>query len=296
MQMKKNLLFGLATLLLFSCNNAELEEKVKQLEQENAELKSQSDVIQEENADKDSAVANYIRAMQEIEENIDQLDLQQQALNIELQNGVEHTETDKDRILSKIQLINTMMEQNNKTLNKLANEISKSNLNIASLKENINKLQTRLDDKDSEIEGLKKDMLDLNYEIEDLNVTVDSLEFIAELQRQVLKIQREELEAAYFCFGTKKELKENNIITREGGLIGIGKTTKLSEDFNREYFEQININETTEIPLAVKKVNLITNHPTGSYELVGEETIEKLVITEPLKFWEASKFLVIEVE
>ena len=44
-----------------------------------------------------------------------------------------------------------------------------------------------------------------------------------------------------------KELKENNVITKEGGIIGLGKTTKLSSDFNKEYFTKINIEKTTSI-------------------------------------------------
>jgi hypothetical protein len=169
-------------------------------------------------------------------------------------------------------------------------------LTITGLQKNIDNLKKRLIEKDSEIAGLKSELVQLNYKIDDLNVTVDSLTFIAELQKEVLKIQRNEIETAYFCFGTKKELKENNITTREGGLIGIGKTTTLSKDFNREYFQKINIKEITEIPLAVKKAKLITNHSSESYTLEGEETIEKLVITDPTAFWEASKFLVIIVE
>jgi chromosome segregation ATPase len=290
----KHLLFIIPiTAIFFSCGNPELEEKLQQLEKENAELNAE---LENEVSDKEEVAIQFNTAVQEIEKNIDELDLQQGALKIELLGGVENTETGKDRILLKIQLINTMLEQNNSKLKRLAEQLSKSNYKIAGLQKSIQELQERLANKDIEIAGLKKELVELNYEIDDLNVTVDSLTFIAELQKEVLQIQRDELETAYYCYGTKKELKENNIITREGGLIGLGKTTKLSKDFNQEYFEKINIKEITEIPLAIKKAKLITNHPSGSYELVGEERVEKLLITDANKFWEASKFLVIVVE
>ena len=290
----KHLLFIIPiTAILFSCGNPELEEKLQQLEKENAELNAE---LENEVSDKEEVAIQFNTAVQEIEKNIDELDLQQGALKIELLGGVENTETGKDRILLKIQLINTMLEQNNSKLKRLAEQLSKSNYKIAGLQKSIEELQERLANKDIEIAGLKKELVELNYEIDDLNVTVDSLTFIAELQKEVLQIQRDELETAYYCYGTKKELKENNIITREGGLIGLGKTTKLSKDFNQDYFEKINIKEITEIPLAIKKAKLITNHPSGSYELVGEERVEKLLITDANKFWEASKFLVIVVE
>jgi chromosome segregation ATPase len=290
----KHLLFIIPiTAIFFSCGNPELEEKLQQLEKENAELNAE---LENEVSDKEEVAIQFNTAVQEIEKNIDELDLQQGALKIELLGGVENTETGKDRILLKIQLINTMLEQNNSKLKRLAEQLSKSNYKITGLQKSIEELQERLANKDIEIAGLKKELVELNYEIDDLNVTVDSLTFIAELQKEVLQIQRDELETAYYCYGTKKELKENNIITREGGLIGLGKTTKLSKDFNQDYFEKINIKEITEIPLAIKKAKLITNHPSGSYELVGEERVEKLLITDANKFWEASKFLVIVVE
>jgi predicted nuclease with TOPRIM domain len=280
-------------ILLFSCGNAELEEKVKQLEKENAELNEE---LGSETSDKEAATARFTQAINEIEDNIDQLDLQQEALNIEMQSGIESSETGKDRILNKIQLINTMLEKDKSNLSKLANDLSKNNYKITGLQQSISALQERLANKDIEIEGLKQNLVQLNYKIDDLNVTVDSLTFIAELQKEVLQIQRDEIETAYYCYGTKRELKENNIITREGGLIGLGKTTKLSKDFNHEYFEKINIKEITEIPLASEKAKLITNHPSDSYEFQGEGTIEKIVITDPITFWETSKFLVIVVE
>jgi len=290
----KHLLFILPiTVIFFSCGNPELEKKLQQLEKENAELNAE---LENEVSDKEEVAIQFNKKIQEIEESINELDLQQGALKIDLLGGIENTETSKDRILIKIQLINTMLEQNNSKLRSLAEQLAKSNYKIVGLQQSIEELQERLANKDTEIAGLKKELVELNYEIDDLNVTVDSLTFIAELQKEVLQIQRDELETAYYCYGTKKELKENNIITREGGLIGLGKTTKLSKDFNQEYFEKINIKQITEIPLAIKKAKIITNHPSESYELVGEERVEKLIITDVDKFWEASKFLVIVVE
>lgn len=290
----KHLLFILPiTVIFFSCGNPELEKKLQQLEKENAELNAE---LENEVSDKEEVAIQFNKKIQEIEESINELDLQQGALKIDLLGGIENTETSKDRILIKIQLINTMLEQNNSKLRSLAEQLAKSNYKIVGLQQSIEELQERLANKDTEIAGLKKELVELNYEIDDLNVTVDSLTFIAELQKEALQIQRDELETAYYCYGTKKELKENNIITREGGLIGLGKTTKLSKDFNQEYFEKINIKQITEIPLAIKKAKIITNHPSESYELVGEERVEKLIITDVDKFWEASKFLVIVVE
>ena len=50
------------------------------------------------------------------------------------------------------------------------------------------------------------------------------------------------------------------------------------------------------IELDAKKVNLITKHPEGSYELIeNESTIERINILDPDAFWKDTNYLVIEV-
>ena len=96
---------------------------------------------------------------------------------------------------------------------------------------------------------------------------------------------------------TSKELIAQGVLTKEGGFIGIGKAEKLKEDFNKNYFTQIDITESMSIPLACKKAKLITTHPSGSYKFDGPEgKIEKLTITNSEEFWSVSKYLVVVVE
>jgi hypothetical protein len=106
----------------------------------------------------------------------------------------------------------------------------------------------------------------------------------------------QELNTAFFTFGTSKELKENGVITKEGGFIGIGKIERLRSDFNKKYFTEIDIMSTRKIPLGVAKAEILTTHPQDSYELVGEKNIERLEIKKPKEFWSVSKYLVIVVE
>lgn len=107
-------------------------------------------------------------------------------------------------------------------------------------------------------------------------------------------VQEEKLNTAYFCFGTSKELRDQGVISKEGGFIGLGKTTVLSDDFNQEYFTKIDITLETKIDLMTEDAKVVTNHPKGSYELVkNDDVVEKLKITNPKEFWSASKYLVI---
>ena len=113
---------------------------------------------------------------------------------------------------------------------------------------------------------------------------------------EVIAEKDDELNTAFYVIGTSKELKEQGIITKTGGFIGLGKLMKLKEDFNKDYFTQIDILKIKEITLGNKKVEILTTHSKSSYKLKGDKTIEKLEITNPKDFWSVSKYLVMVVE
>ena len=128
-------------------------------------------------------------------------------------------------------------------------------------------------------------------------MTLDSLALAYDIQGIVLEEQAISLNMGFFCYGTFKELESKGVITKKGGFIGIGKTEQLKQDFNTDYFTQIDITETQSIDLFSKEAKILTSHPTDSYELVGDEdSVDKLVILDPIRFWSASKYPVVIVE
>ena len=62
-----------------------------------------------------------------------------------------------------------------------------------------------------------------------------------------------------------------------------------------ESFTQADSRLLSEIPVGHRKVTVVSTHPEGSYELVtdGSKSVEKLLITDPVRFWESSKVLVV---
>ena len=68
-------------------------------------------------------------------------------------------------------------------------------------------------------------------------------------------------------------------------------------DFNREAFTQIDFTSTKTIQLNTKSAKLLSTHPTGSYNLLSEnKKVTAIEITDPEKFWQASKYLVVVTE
>ncbi len=102
-----------------------------------------------------------------------------------------------------------------------------------------------------------------------------------------------ELNTAYFIIGTIKELKEKNIIKREGFL---GTAKDVNSDIDKSLMTKVDITKVTSIPIMKKKATVISTHPASSYKIEGEKSADNLVILNQAEFWSLSKVLVISVK
>jgi len=160
----------------------------------------------------------------------------------------------------------------------------------------IDRMTRQIEEKDVEIAQLRDKLEQMNIQIEILSSSVESLTAEGKAKTQVISEQTEELNTAYYVIGTKKELRDQNIITMEGGFAGIGRNKKMKEDFNQDYFTRVDITQLKSIPVLRKKADIITTHPAQSYKIYGEKTVDSIVITNPKAFWSASKYLVIIID
>lgn len=267
-----------------ACNTDELENRIADLEQENHELKGG-------NNNKEEQIEDYIHSLNEIYDNLAVIKEKEGMItaNIDMSSG-EIQGGMKDKIVDDIKLINDLLNENKNKMAAINSRLNQSNLKVAELEKLINNLQTQIADKDVEIVTLQSMLANANEQIKVLFEEYN-------MRLEELGEQTEKLNTAFYCYGTSKELKENGVVSKKGGFIGIGKTSKLSQDFNEEYFTKIDITLTGAIDLKAKKAKLITNHPSSSYELKGEDgAVDKLVILDAESFWSASKYLVIEVQ
>ena len=92
-------------------------------------------------------------------------------------------------------------------------------------------------------------------------------------------------EECWYVFGSQKELQGQKI------LIGNSVNTK---SLNSDYFTKIYSNERKKIKLYSKIAEVISSHPSNSYNLgVDNNGDYQLTITDPQSFWSMSKYLVI---
>ncbi|MDT8411533.1 MAG: hypothetical protein RQ875_03645 [Vicingaceae bacterium] len=276
------LLLLIATTLFFSCTNDELENRISDLQQDSLNAISELNGKEEE-------ILTYISSLNEIQENLVEIKKREKLMTTRFDKGNEVTPNMKEQILEDINLINGLLQENKDKMAALSSRLKKSNLKIAELEKMIEMLAVQVQEKDAQIADLQTKLAQANEQIKVLFEEYN-------LRLEELGEQEDLLNTAYYCFGTSKELLANGVITKEGGFIGIGKTQKLADEFNKKYFTKVNITSTNEIDLAATKAKVVTNHPSSSYEIKGEKKADKIIIKDPEAFWSASKYLVIIVD
>ena len=289
----KKLLFILSVVVFVSCG---------QHKKEIARMQAKQDSIAQLGVQKDNTILEYIGAMNEIQSNLDSIKTIEKIVSVQTAPGTELKAEAKKRIVEDIAQINNLLQKNKEMVSALQGKLRNSNLKIVELEKMIEILNKQVGDKDAEIAVLKQQLEKLNVDVAGLNqkietITKESEQAIME-RNEVIESKTIELNTAFYGFGTKKELEAKNVIEKEGGFLGIGKTLKLKKDFNREFFMKVDIRQFNQLPLNTKKAKLVSYHPEGSYHMVmtDKKTVESIVIDKPEEFWKASKYLLIVVE
>lgn len=282
--MRNLLIVSAAAALLFAAcqNDPTQSEQYKQLEQDKT-------VVSEQNNMKDSTINEMFGAFNRVSENLRQI-REKQGMLKKSGMGVESGATMEQGIVDDLRAIDSLMSANRNILARMKKSNAADNAKLSEFTKTIAELERSLGDKDAEIGSIKE-------QLASTNASLASMIQMYQDKEQQANMQMGELNAAWYCVGTKKELLDNNVLTKEGGVIGIGSVKKLnSAGLNKDYFKQIDITKVTVIPVDAKKAKVITSHPAGSYELVGKDRVQNLTIKDTAAFWSISKYLVIEAE
>jgi len=288
----KRLLFVLSVVVLTSCG---------QHKKEIARMQATQDSLAQLGVQKDASILEFMSAMNEIQSNLDSIKAIEKIVSVQTSSGTEMKADAKKRIIAEIAEINSLLQKNKELSKSLQGKLRNSNLKIAEFEKMVASLNKQMAEKDTAIAALSKELESLHIDVAGLNeriqtMTVENEQAIQEKNR-AFEEQTNVMNIAYYAFGTKKELEEKNVIDKEGGVLGIGKTIKMKKDFNKDYFMKVDIRDFKELPLNVKKAQVITVHPAGSFHMNGgSKKVESLVIDQPEEFWKASKYLLVVVD
>lgn len=265
-------------------------------EQENAANPAQ-DSLQQIIDSKDNELNDMVATLNEIQDGFRQINEAQGRISVERQKGEQNR---KAAIIEDMQLIQHTMRLNNELIANLRQQVKESKSSNSKLRES---MEATIASYTAQLEDLNKQMEDLRSqlaakdikiaeqgeEITNLKGNVGELSAQNESKAQTVATQDKELNTAYYVFGTKSELKDQNIL-KKGEVLR-------TADFNKDYFTKIDIRVEKVIKLYSKSATLMTTHPEGTYSLdkdaKGQYTLR---ITDPTRFWSVSKYLVITVK
>ena len=275
--MKKLFVFALMAVMVCSCsekrsssNDSDQDEAIETLQRENEELRNEQDEL--------------LSTINEIEDGFREINEAQGRLTIDRRGEGADA---RERIRENMQYIQETMAQNAELIEKLRARMRESGRKSEQLQHTIENLMAQMEQKNSEIEQLRNELASKNIRISELeeqtanlNQDLNNLQQQNQQQDQTISQQDRQINSAWYALGTKRELKDHNIL--KSGKV-------LQGDFDASYFTEIDIRRVNQINLNSKKVEVMTSHPAGSYTLERDQNkIYTLRIINPQQFWSTS--------
>ena len=282
--MKKLMIFAVCAMAVASCTDG-----VKQA-QLAAEM--QRDSLNQIIEQKENEITDMMTTFSDIEEGFREITEAQSRVTLAKQG--EGTSS-AQRIRENMQFIQSTMKQNKELINKLKQQVREGSIKSEQLKKLVENLTQQMEEKDRQLQALREELdrkdihiAELDERVADLNANVENLTEETTQKTQTINQQDKQLHTAWFVFGTKKELKEQNVLS-DGEV--------LRSNFNKEYFTKIDIRIDKEIKLYSKSAKILTAHPSNAYTLQRDANKQYVLrITDPQLFWSTSKYLVVLVK
>lgn len=283
--MKKLIIFAICLLTLAACGDGVDKRKL-------AELSQRVDSLTVVNVQKDNEINDLMDTYNLIEEGFQAINDAQERVTVERSGeGTGVTARIKENMV----FIQETLHQNKELISSLQKKVRDGSITNERLKKSIEAMTAQLEKKEQEIRALMTELDQKDIHIAELDEQVANLsEDVTQLTNDnavkdaTISQQTQDLNTAWYAFGTKKELKDQGILQNGEVLQG---------NFNKSYFTKVDIRVDKEIKLMSRDARLLTNHPEGSYTLLRDANkLYVLRIVNPEQFWGASKYLVIQVK
>ena len=161
---------------------------------------------------------------------------------------------------------------------------------VTSMERLIGEMRASLEEKTTMIAQLETTVLGLTQTVEQQTTTIAEKETVIESQTKTIN-------TAHVAIAGQKELQAAGVIEKKGAFLGMRGSWVQTGKFETDLFKEIDITKESEFAIAapIKKVQVISSHPQGSYELVAvDEKNATLKILDAEKFWSGEKFLVVK--
>lgn len=250
--------------------------------------------------EKDSLLNDVFMSINEIAENLSVIKSREGIVTSNLSGDI--TKEQRAQINEDIAAINELLIQNRASLERLkgtTDRLRSANVKVQELEALVENLTKQIRDKDADIQMLRGELADMRVQVAELNTLVDEMNTsVTELTEvkgaleATVQEQTDAMHTVYYMVGSEKSLRDANIIDKSGF---IGRTVTLTDQYNLQQFTQVDSRVLDRINIGGRRATVVTPHPADSYtlEVGANNVVNALVITDPDRFWEASKVLVV---
>ncbi len=196
-----------------------------------------------------------------------------------------------DETMERIAVIRAGVERAKARIQDLEARLQASDVKVAGLEKLVQNLRASVAEKELVITQLTARVEELQTQVAGLTTKVQEGEQLIEAQAVTIETQtaaiedrRRELGTVYYTIGTKKELKEAGLVVSKGGILGIGRTLKLSGEFDASMFTALDTDKQTVIHIAAEEARVLSDQPVTSYSLVPAGKELDLHILDPQAF------------
>lgn len=267
---------GIVIVLLIGTSGV-LYQKYRQSSSDYAAMKTAEEAARAHFADAFNAIA-------EIQDSLSAITVADDQVRLLPQTDRKLSAPDRREALQAIAQINASIQRTKEKIKTLESNLSKSGTKIAGLQRMINVLKHTMADKQVEVAELTERVDALQTTVAGLETSVQQAQDTILAKQQVIADTQRELGTIFYVIGTKKELTDSGIIIAKGGVLGMGKTLKLSGRYDESRFTTLDTDAETTVRAPSAKVQVLSPQPTSSYELRVEGNQVELHILDPREF------------
>lgn len=205
----------------------------------------------------------------------------------------------KEQIKQNLEAYKMMLERQRERISILEAKLKDGDAKSKKMLQTIQALKKQIEEKDKtivelteELEKRKFDIVTLKSYVDKLNTNVAQLKEEKAEQEKALEAQSDMLNEAYVVIGSKKELKAAGLMT--GG--SLFKKSKLNmSKVNASAFRKIDIRNVKSFKIPANRYEILSQMPSGSYKVSNNsDGTSTLTITDATRFWSVTNYLVIK--
>jgi len=214
----------------------------------------------------------------------------------------------KEKLTKEIAMIDGLIARSNNNIEALSGKLKSAGIKSNVLQNKISRLTKDLKERTASIVALNTSLKEQEQDFKALEAKNTLLE--QEGVKQALAItkkdeelgqllnENKDLNQVHFVVGTYDELSTKGVLRKEGGFLMFGKKNAVVEEVESSQFSHIDGRQFRGLPFEGDKFEIVSKHPSNSFNVVEEDdqTGKKyLEILDAEEFWKLSKYLVVSV-